>query len=180
MILRELSILTTKDPRPRLIKSRPSLFLLTGPVNSGKTRTLRRWLCDWEGEGWTLGGIVSDALWNYNIKIGYDVCDLNSGKSWPIIRNVHFPCDVQIGKYHLDGVKILEVIQAARSTPACDLLVLDEIGPLELEQNGGFRDLLTFFLAERTCSLCIVVRDGMLNKFIDTYQIILKHGRMLA
>lgn len=179
MIHRELTILSTDDPRPNIIRSRPSLFLLTGPVNCGKTRTLRRWLCDWEAEGVSLGGIVSDALWNFNSKIGYDVCDLVSGKCWPIIRSTTFTCDIQIGKYHFDATKIQEVVHAARATPECDLLALDEIGPLELEQHGGFHDLLNSYLLERNCSLCFVVRDTSIDTFLDHYQFILKRGRML-
>jgi nucleoside-triphosphatase THEP1 len=180
MIQRVLTILSIYDARPRIIRSRPALYVLTGQVNSGKTRTLRHWLCEWEAEGLSLGGIVSDALWNFNIKIGYDLCDLSTGQSWPVIREQGSPCHTQIGRFHLDSEKMQEVIRIARDTPTCDLLVLDEIGPLELERKAGFHDLLTGYLSERNCSLCVVVRNSLLDAFLKHYQEILKQKRMLA
>lgn len=179
MIQRVLQIVSTTDSRPNIIKRRPALLVLTGPVNSGKSRTLRRWLCTWEEEGWSLGGIVSDAVWNFNMKFGYDLVDLTSGKAWPVLRTSGFSSEVKIGKYHVDVQCLGEVAHAACKTPDRDLLVLDEVGPLEMERNDGLIDVLTTFLLKQNSSLCVVVRDSLLDTFLERYQHFRKSGRML-
>lgn len=179
MIQRVLRILSIKDPRPTISRTRPSLLVLTGPTNSGKTRTLRRWLCEWEQEGLRLGGIVSDAVWNFTTKIGYDLVDVSNGTLFPVIRNTPFPRDLPLGKYHLDLAGLEEVTRVAAGAPCCDILVIDEIGPLELEHNGGFINTFSSCLTERNCSLCVIVRDSLLDAFLERYQHMLKQGRQL-
>jgi len=166
----EITILSAGDPPPVLDNNRPSLFLLTGPVNSGKTTTLRRWLRAWDGRGWTVGGVVSDAIRYDDRKIGYDIRDVRSGRSWTAIRNAGAMDSVKIGRYHIDTRKLYEAAAAARSTPDCDMFVIDEIGPLELERQIGFRELLDHVLRERCCSVTIVLRRSMLTSFFDHYR----------
>jgi nucleoside-triphosphatase THEP1 len=105
--------------------------------------------------------------WELN-KVGFEAMDVGSGERWPLARTDPSTgrCDERspeqsrrivepsghrrelggprVGPYSFDPAglaRALRVLERAVSA-GCDLLMVDEIGPLELEQGKGFAPIL--------------------------------------
>lgn len=115
------------------------LVLLTGERGSGKTVLCSTLVDAARKSGWQVRGMVTPAVFEGSRKIAIDVVDLGSGARRQLAR-VRRDGDTDIHTIHwtfdnqaLDwGNRILE-----ESVP-CNLLVIDELGPLELLRGQGW------------------------------------------
>jgi nucleoside-triphosphatase len=120
----------------------PELILLTGGRGAGKT-TLCRQLVDLARRGgWRIAGVLSPPVFDNEVKIGIDVEDLSSGERRRLAR-LPQKCDpenvlrtggwvFEVGGLNWGG----EVLGKVKD---CDLLLVDELGPLELLRGQGWQ-----------------------------------------
>ncbi|MDZ7795002.1 MAG: nucleoside-triphosphatase [Spirochaetia bacterium] len=141
------------------------IIIITGPVNSGKTSYLHRLTTNYKREGYIVGGITAEALYEKGRKIGYDVCDLISKQCCPLVRSSETADHMKAaaGVQHVGRFVLLEsgldftrrCIQAAAGV---DIVCLDEVGPLEMD-GRGHRQVLDTLLADFKGTLLVVARD---------------------
>jgi nucleoside-triphosphatase THEP1 len=144
-----------------------TLTLITGEIESGKTRFCRQFSEALKELGWDTAGILSPAVFNKGVKTAIDGLDLRSGKRVRIaeLNTADAP---QMGphtkrwRFSTDALEWCNEILKA-SVP-CDFLVIDELGPLEFERGQG---LLAAFEAvdSRKFKAClVVVRPSLVEK----------------
>lgn len=128
------------------------IFLVTGPVHGGKTTFLRERLAQIKRPVWGFLSLLNPGL-------GYDLYDVADGSLQPFIRlKARGDCQ-KTGRYYVlpQGLKKAENLILEK--PASHLLIVDEVGPLELRNKGLWPALKkTLFLLETNCVL--VVRDS--------------------
>lgn len=148
---------------------KPNIFILSKPIQSGKTTELMEWC---EGKN-NIDGILTPDIENsrklYDIKsktyIDFEVKNLIVGDNL-----------VSIGKYNfLEHVfeKAQHIILHHTNS---DFLIIDEIGRLELNQNIGLEPALgsvisKFLNKEVLGNLILVIRDYLLDECIKKYQL---------
>ena len=154
------------------MKNQGKLTLISGESDSGKTRFCRQAAYALKELGWDVAGIVSPAVFNEGGKFAIDGLDLRSGERRRL-------ADLTAANGTLQGPKTKrwhfslqalrwcnEVLQNA--TP-CDLLIIDELGPLEFDRGEG---LLAGFEANDSrqfkASLS-VVRTSLVEKARDRW-----------
>jgi len=154
------------------MKNQGKLTLISGEIESGKTRFCRQAAGALKELGWDVAGIVSPAVFNEGGKFAIDGLDLRSGErrrladltaavstlQGPKTKRWHFSMQA------LDWCN--EVLQKA--TP-CDLLIIDELGPLEFNHGEG---LLAGFEANDSRQFkasLTVVRMSLLEKARDRW-----------
>jgi nucleoside-triphosphatase THEP1 len=120
------------------------LVLMTGEIGCGKTTACRRALARLQARGMTPSGILTPArLDARGHKVGIDVLDLSTGQTHRLATYAAGGGET-VGCYTFDKAALRWAI--ARLKAAVDagpeLLVVDEIGPLELIHGGGFVDVL--------------------------------------
>lgn len=73
-----------------------------------------------------------------------------------------------MGSYSFDPAGLARALGVLRraATAGCDLLVVDEIGPLELEQGQGFAPVLDLLPVEGPTHTLIVVRLALLDQLL--------------
>jgi nucleoside-triphosphatase THEP1 len=109
-------------------------------------------------------------------KVGFEAVDVGSGERWPLARTDQKLGGPQVGPYSFDpaglsrAVRVLRraaALRQAQDTAAgCDLFMVDEIGPLELEQGKGFAPVLDLLPVEGPTHTLIVVRPALLDQVL--------------
>jgi nucleoside-triphosphatase THEP1 len=111
--------------------------------------------------GYRPGGVITPAIYacpeqsrrdSHGTKVGFEAVDVGSGERWPLARTDPSTSSghrrdlggPQVGPYSFDPAALAKALRVLRraATAGCDLFVVDEIGPLELEQGQGFAPIL--------------------------------------
>jgi len=109
------------------------LLLLTGEPGVGKTTVLVKVVEALKMRGYSVGGMISRETREDGVRVGFEIVDIATGRrGW--LAHVNQPTSPRIGRYRvnladLEGVGV-EAIGVAVKT--CDVVVIDEIGPMEL------------------------------------------------
>ncbi|OQY28012.1 MAG: hypothetical protein B6244_08710 [Candidatus Cloacimonetes bacterium 4572_55] len=158
---------SVNDPVPDI--SSAQLHLLTDEIDSGKTTCIRRWLHEWRKNRIDIFGVVSESVIENGVKVGYDLLDIRTGERRGLIRSQRFQENWQLGRFHFDRRGFARLIEGLLSQRG-DLLILDEIGPLELRRKQGFYPLLRHFLQnkENHTRLLIVTRRSEIDALKTT------------
>jgi len=139
--------------------------LVTGPIGAGKTTVCQRVVAWAQERGYRVRGVLTPAILEGGVKTGIAILDIESGARRSLARLGQEAAGLVVGKYMFDpdvlrwGCAILE--RAAQE--GGDLLLVDEIGPLELAQGGGFVRALDILAAGVFPRTLTVVRETLLG-----------------
>jgi nucleoside-triphosphatase THEP1 len=165
-------------------------WLLTGSINSGKSRFLAACL-EWLGRerpSVSVGGLLCEGLFFEESKIGYQGCDILTSerfllgrrrelspaqRSWLETLVSSAECadanGTGIGPWLLLESGMIRARQAIAAAVAarCDRIVVDEVGPLELG-GGGLRCAVDA-LAASGIPMLLVARDSVAPELQKLY-----------
>ncbi len=141
-------------------------------VSAGKGEGKTTFLCESAARlaalGRTVGGIASPAVFEDDRRVGYDLLDLRAGNRRRLAQVAKSSTATNtVGMYRLGDAAVTEgnisIISAVRDR--LDVVILDEVGPLEF-RGGGWAPALE--VALRECSpgqeLIIVVRPSLVDE----------------
>jgi nucleoside-triphosphatase len=109
------------------------IWLLTGEPGSGKTTALMKVVNAVKARGYTIGGVVAVEKRVRGVRVGFEVVDLLSG-SRDTLASIDLKTGPRVGKYrvNLKALSDLAVKALIEAKQHCDLIVCDEIGPMEM------------------------------------------------
>ncbi len=143
--------------------------LLTGPVGVGKTTVAERVVGLARRQGLVCGGLLAPAMVNgCGQKAGIWGVDVRTRERRILARTDRDLGGPSIGPYSFDQATLdwaVSLIEHALRPPpqwACDLLIVDEIGKLELWQGIGLAPLLPWLAAGAVSRSLVLVRDSLL------------------
>lgn len=142
------------------------LGLLTGPVGVGKTTVAERVVGQARRQGLVCGGVLAPAMINScGQKAGIWGVDIGTGERRILARTDRDLGGPSIGPYSFDASALAWADGAVdRSVGACDLLVVDEIGKLELWRGIGLAPVLSRLAAGEVERALILVRESLLSE----------------
>jgi nucleoside-triphosphatase THEP1 len=142
----------------------PPLWLLTGPIGAGKTTFCRQLAQAARQRGWQVAGLLSPAQMEGDQKIGILLKDLHSGEQQRLAYTTPTPnADVHLGRWYFD-VQVLEWgNRVLKDCSPCDLLVIDELGPLEFNAGKGLSAAFKLLAAGQYRVGCVVIRPLLLE-----------------
>lgn len=139
-------------------------LLVVGEPGSGKTSWCREYIDRQRKSGSTIGGILSPAIEQQGQRVGSNSLDLLTGQEVPfarLSRHKSFKGGEVVGEYTIDreGISFAcgAIEQAVENR--CDLIVIDEVGPLELS-GEGLMPAVEMALAS-SVNVLIVVRSSL-------------------
>lgn len=141
-----------------------SINLLTGQIQSGKTKLCLAVSEAARQQGLQLGGLISPAVFDGGKKTAIDVLDLktssrrrlaelkrNQASELKTIRWSFFPEAIEWGN------------RALLKAVPCDLLIIDELGPLEFYRDKGWVDAFSILESGNYQAALLVVRPSLLE-----------------
>lgn len=144
--------------------------IYTGPVDSGKTGTVKRAVKDALSRGFTVGGVISEALMAGGRKTGYTAVDIMTGNRILLVSRKGLDPDLRTGAFHFSRSGFEQVSKGLLTSLERDILVIDEVGPLELE-GAGYAPVLHTLADSYTGMLYLVVRNHLLKDVIRAFRL---------
>jgi nucleoside-triphosphatase THEP1 len=139
-----------------------NIYILTAPIQSGKTTSL----INWSTERKDVCGILTPVFNNKRMFM-----NIATGQLFAMEAGYGETATLTVGRFIFSQINFnnaIQIIREAIHTPGW--LVIDEIGPLEL--NGqGFHDVLKEVLMQRKNKLVLVVRKGLAEKVNDYFML---------
>ncbi len=142
------------------------IFILTGPVHSGKTTLLKRIVQEFKRKKLAVDGFLNEAVFKGQERIGYDLFDLKGKKSTPFIRRAGEKDWQRVGPNFLVPSGLEEAQRIISRSQNSDICVVDEVGPLELSGNGIWPALKPI-LIPTLIPFLITVRKSILKDFLS-------------
>lgn len=137
------------------------VLVLTGPVHCGKTTFLERATARWAGRGVDCAGFLGPAVIDANGETGYDLLELPGGRRRPYLRRQGPPEAERAGPFVFVPAALERARAILRHPAPADLLVVDEVGPLEL-RGGGLWPALSEAVRRPETTTLLVVREDIL------------------
>ena len=146
------------------------ILLWTGPKHSGKTTGLREVVRLCRRAGLAVAGIAAPGVYENGALAGFDVEDLSTGRRETFLRRGGSGAAGSVGEYalHEEGVRLGRRALSDAATREADLVVVDELGPLEFA-SGGWRDAVDRLARRRAAALLLVVREALVARAAELY-----------
>lgn len=161
----ELSSPLANSPRAR--PTAPRVLVLSGPSGCGKTRLCARVAELARAQGLTVGGVLTPARYERERKVGLDVQDLRTAQAWPLAEAAPGTDGPATGAWHFHSTGLQAGRQALERATPCHILIVDELGPLELERGEGWQVAVEVLAAGRFRLGLVVVRPALVPRFLE-------------
>ena len=114
------------------------VYLLTGKPGTGKTSLIRQAVDELEGGA---GGFYTEEIRSQGTRLGFRLVTLEGHQA--ILAHTDFSKRFQVGKYGVDieALDRVGVSALRKAAEQCDLVVVDEIGKMELF-SADFREVV--------------------------------------
>ncbi len=144
--------------------SRSRVALVTGPIGAGKTTVAARVVGLAQRQGLVCGGLLAPAIETQcGQKAGIWGVDVQTEERRALARTDRDLGGRAVGPYSFDGAVLEWAVELLRrAMGACDLLIVDEIGKLELWQDAGLAPLLPALAGGEAARVLVIVRDSLL------------------
>lgn len=149
-----------------------SVFIITGDVSEGKTGFLAGLLQRFRDKDFLVGGFYAPRIMQDGKTLGYDLVFVETGNKVSFLRIKQNGESGGIGKFEIDtetleqGKRILSI----ENSRGKDVVIIDEIGRLELQGRGWSSCLESLLTIQHLC-LLITIRKDILNLVIEKFKI---------
>jgi iron complex transport system ATP-binding protein len=148
----------------------PQLIIVTGLSGAGKTTWCKKLVNHASSQGYQVEGILSPGVFEEKRKTGIAVMDLNSGDSRQLARlRESGSGDIFTPRWVFDADVLEWANQVLQNSAGGDLLIIDELGPLEFLRNKGLLAGLDRIDRGDYKVACIVVRSSLLPKALQRW-----------
>ena len=149
-----------------------NVILVTGDLHIGKTSLISEFLETPLAASYRIAGILAKGLWKDNLRDGFDLVDLSTGRTTPLARRRKHQDPIE--KIMFDFFNLgMQAGAEALSPAVCktsDLVIVDEVGKLEA-RGKGWGDHLDLLLDEKIRLFIWVVRRESLDQIIERFQL---------
>lgn len=151
-------------------KEKPQIILVTGLSGSGKTSWCTQIIKEAAALGHSVEGILSPGIFDSERKSGIEVVDLASGERKRLARlREEGRGEISTPRWVFDPDALDWANQRLQNSAGSDLLIIDELGPLEFLRNKGLLAGLERLDQGQFQIACVVVRSSLLPKALQRW-----------
>jgi nucleoside-triphosphatase THEP1 len=148
------------------------IILLTGSILSGKTSFCLEIAKLAKERGLDLAGLISPAVFTGSQKTAIDALDLRNWKRKRLAElRTGEKTDLETHRWSFDPAVISWGNQVLAEAAPCDLLIIDELGPLEFERSDGWVEGLSVLERGDFNTGIIVIRPGLIDQANKRWEI---------
>lgn len=150
-----------------------SVYLLTAPSGAGKTTFCRALADQARAEGWDVAGILCPPVFDAGVKTGILVQDLRTNETQHLaiaastLNLEPSTFNIPLGQWLFSPAPLAWGNQVLQTTLPCDLLIIDELGPLEFFRGAGWQTALEILPRGEYKAAVVIVRPGLLQNALD-------------
>ncbi len=146
--------------------------ILTGQIGQGKSGMLEALVKVLQGKGYRIGGIVSPCRMEEGLRTGYDLVDVATGERTFLSGVEGDEGMVHVGRFYFstEGIAFGKKALSVETVCGSDFIVVDEIGPWELE-NQGWAPCITGILLKTEIPMIWSVRESIVDKVIENWEL---------
>ncbi len=142
------------------------VIIFTGPIGSGKTTKLENWVNGRSDTGGILMPVRSGGRYFQQIR---------SGEEYPAEADMGDDNVIVIGKYRFSADAFIRAnSEIMKGFGKYNNIVIDEIGPLELQGKGFAPSLFNIVNNKRRMSqtdIFLVIREGLVKDIVEYFKI---------
>jgi iron complex transport system ATP-binding protein len=151
-------------------QEKPQLLLLTGLKGFGKTSWCQKLRQLAEKEAISVSGIISPGTYSVGRKTGIEIVDISSGaKRILATLNPGKAQGLSTPRWKFDAESVMWANKVLDESPNSDLLIIDELGPLELLRGEGFLAGLEKIDTNHFRVAVVVIRSSLLPKALQRW-----------
>ena len=147
------------------MRTKPKVVVLSGGSGCGKTTLCTRVIALARAQGFELGGILTPPRLDQGLKVGLDVEDVRTGQRRPLAELIGITDGPATGRWRFHAGALAWGTSVLRSATPCDLLIIDELGPLELIRGQGWTIALDVLKTGAYRLALVNVRPALLSRF---------------
>jgi nucleoside-triphosphatase len=134
------------------------ICLITGDPGIGKTTMVSKVIFWAKSAGFTIGGILTREVRSHGERLGFNLMDVSSEETSSLASSAPGSIGPRVGKYRVNlrtlSTLVPKAMQSARENS--DIIVCDEIGPMELFSPEFRRTVGEAVVNSRKASLCVI------------------------
>lgn len=153
-------------------ENRKPIFILTGRTNQGKTSFTRQLIEELQKEALTVRGFVTLGNTNDSSRNAYNIKDILSGKETALCSTQTDAQKPHYGRFYFEesGIeKGCDTIAQTLTHPT-DLLVIDELGPMEINDRG-WAPAIEKVVENNACAQFWVVREKLVKPLMRKWNV---------
>ncbi|NLI41918.1 MAG: hypothetical protein GX421_12225 [Caldisericales bacterium] len=148
-----------------------NLWIVTGWRGSGKTTFCQEMLQTARTAGWDVAGLISPAVFKDGMKESIWAEEIRSGeKRCLAAAHSQTGTDLPFGDWFFNRNTLEWGNQVLKASIPCDLLVIDELGPLEFNLSLGWVSALDVITTAKFRLALVVIRPELLERAQQTLQ----------
>jgi len=152
------------------INPRPEVIVITGEIGAGKTTCIKKLVQKLKKENTGVKGIFTSRLMENGETTGYDVADISSEENYRFLSVEGEDGQDKIGKYYIDPEGLKLAGKALKIIDSPDVIIVDEIGKLELA-GGGWAGELDGLFQKNNSLFILSVRKEVVDQVIRKWNL---------
>ena len=139
------------------------LWIVSGSSGAGKTIFCAELIAQAKNASLSVGGILCPAVYEGGEKVDIDQIDIRTGERRRLGTRSGGTGETTVGCWQMDESVLAWGNAILASLKDEDLIVIDELGPLELEEGCGYQEALRLLDESRYQVAVVAVRPALLS-----------------
>lgn len=140
--------------------NRPDVVIITGDRQQGKTTFVKQLITELKMQGVEVAGFLAPGVHEAGDRVGFDLMNIRNGEMTQLCRNSGVE-GVKFSRFifSIEGIAKGDEILLPENIVDSQLVVIDEIGPMELKRQGWWKAVTRLVEASKVPQLWVVRRN---------------------